>query len=79
MCFLSLFFNRQVLVNCNLENVISVSTCNFSRAAGGQGYGPEVCGRGVWRQHQADTVTLPATEDAADPAGERHHRRVHQE
>ena len=33
----------------------------------------------VRRQHQADAVPVSCAEDAADPAGEGHHHRVHQE
>ncbi|CAB1450541.1 unnamed protein product [Pleuronectes platessa] len=44
------------------------------RAGRGQSHGAEVRWRSLWRKHQAHPLPLPRAEDAADSAGERHHR-----
>lgn len=49
-----------------------------SWAGCGQSHGAEVCWWSLWWKHQAHSVPLPHSEDAADSTWKRHHRRVHQ-
>lgn len=73
MC-LSLLFCFTVTVN----NELSARCVIHSWAGGGQSHGAEVCRWSLWWKHQTHSLPLPHSEDAADSAWKRHHRRVHQ-
>lgn len=67
------------IVPCNTNVTNIVPSVKSSWTCRGQSNGAEVCWGCIWRKHQAYSILMSDTKDAADPAWEGHYCGIHQE
>ena len=69
LCLAALTAMLQVRIVIGLEGIYMImSMLCFSGTACGQSNGPTLHRWGVWRKRETNTISLPCSEDAADPA-----------